>query len=133
MKSSLWVAPASRVLVSPSRRNTLLVGQGFQRLRGRRKVRARETRVLPGTETMGPDKPSTLLDWEAGKWLEIEAIWGEPLRRAAAAAAQMQGLEIVYALLKHFDLARQCAPGGAPEPPTRANLTALSSQVCETQ
>lgn len=26
--------------------------------------------------------PSTLLDWKAGRPLELEAIWGEPLRRA---------------------------------------------------
>src|SRR5205823_5994996 len=36
------------------------------------------------TETMGAYKPSTLLDFEAGKPLEIKAIWGEPLRQALA-------------------------------------------------
>src|ERR1700730_8696659 len=82
------------------------------------------------TETMGPYKPSTLLDWEAGKPLEIEAIWGEPLRRAAAAGAKTARLEIIYALLKHVDLARQRARGNATdEPSSLANLTALSSQV----
>src|SRR5713226_8650414 len=39
------------------------------------------------TETMGAYKPSTLLDWGAGRPLEIEAIWGEPFRRATAAGA----------------------------------------------
>ncbi len=52
------------------------------------------------TETMGAYKPSTLLDWEAGRPLEIEGIWGEPLRRATAAGANMPRLEIVYTLLK---------------------------------
>ena len=52
------------------------------------------------TETMGAYKPSTLLDWEAGRPLEIEAIWGEPLRRATSAGAPAPRLEIVYALLK---------------------------------
>jgi 2-dehydropantoate 2-reductase len=51
------------------------------------------------TATMGNYKPSTLIDWEAGRDLEIEAIWGEPLRRARASGAQMPRLEIVYALL----------------------------------
>jgi 2-dehydropantoate 2-reductase len=55
------------------------------------------------TETMGAYKPSTLLDWEAGRPLEIEAIWGEPLRRATAAGAPAPRLEIVYALLKALD------------------------------
>ncbi len=55
------------------------------------------------TETMGAYKPSTLLDWGAGRPLEIEAIWGEPLRRATAAGAPVPRLEIVYALLKALD------------------------------
>lgn len=58
------------------------------------------------TENMSAYKPSTLLDWEAGKPLEIEAIWGEPLRRAAAAGANTPRLEIVYALLKALDAKR---------------------------
>jgi 2-dehydropantoate 2-reductase len=58
------------------------------------------------TETMGAYKPSTLLDWEAGRPLEIEAIWGEPLRRAAAAEAPTPRLEILYALLKSLDRTR---------------------------
>jgi len=58
------------------------------------------------TETMGAYKPSTLLDWEAGRPLEIEAIWGEPLRRATAARAPAPRLEIVYALLKALDGSR---------------------------
>ena len=45
-------------------------------------------------------KSSTLLDWEAGRPLEIEPIWGEPLRRATAAGANAPRFEIVYALLK---------------------------------
>src|ERR1700730_15683340 len=52
------------------------------------------------TEAMGAYKPSTLQDWEAGRPLEVEAIWGEPLRRAAAAGAQTPRLGIIYALLK---------------------------------
>jgi 2-dehydropantoate 2-reductase len=59
------------------------------------------------TQKMGQYKPSTLLDWEAGKPLEIEAIWGEPLRRAAAAGANTPGLQIVYALLKSLDAHRR--------------------------
>ena len=85
------------------------------------------------TETMGAYKPSTLLDWEADKPLEIEAIWGEPLRHAAAAMAKTPRLETVYALLKHVDLARQRATRGraTDELGASANLTALSGQVSE--
>ena len=59
------------------------------------------------TETMSAYKPSTLLDFESGKPLEIEAIWGEPLRRATAVGAQSPRLEVVYALLKSIDRLRQ--------------------------
>lgn len=54
------------------------------------------------TEAMGPYKPSTLTDWEAGKPLEIETIWGEPIRRAAAAGAQMPRTEVLYVLLQQL-------------------------------
>lgn len=36
------------------------------------------------TRPMGPYRPSTLIDWQAGKPLELEPIWGEPLRRACS-------------------------------------------------
>jgi 2-dehydropantoate 2-reductase len=55
------------------------------------------------TELMKAYKPSTLLDWQAGKPLEIEPIWGEPLRRAAAEGANMPRTELAYALLKFLD------------------------------
>ncbi len=47
------------------------------------------------TMTMGAYKPSTLLDFEARKALEIEAIWGEPLRLATAAGAVLPRLEMI--------------------------------------
>ena len=55
------------------------------------------------TETMGAYKPSTLLDFEAGRTLEVEAIWGEPLRRGQAAGASMPRLEQLYAVLKSLN------------------------------
>ncbi|HJT82414.1 MAG TPA: ketopantoate reductase C-terminal domain-containing protein, partial [Chthoniobacterales bacterium] len=58
---------------------------------------------LSRTETMGHYRPSTLIDYQAGNPLEIEAIWGEPLRRAQSAGAQMPRLEQLYAILKSLD------------------------------
>ena len=57
------------------------------------------------TEKMGAYKPSTLIDFEAGKPLELEAIWGEPLRRARAAGAAMPHLTALYEKLKTLDRA----------------------------
>jgi 2-dehydropantoate 2-reductase len=59
------------------------------------------------TESMSGYKPSTLSDWEAGRALEVEAIWGEPVRRAAAAGAQMPRTETIYVLLKELDARRR--------------------------
>jgi 2-dehydropantoate 2-reductase len=58
------------------------------------------------TETMGSYKPSTLLDFQAGRPLEIEAIWGEPLRRARAVGAETPRLQLLYSLLRALDRTR---------------------------
>jgi 2-dehydropantoate 2-reductase len=58
------------------------------------------------TELMGAYKPSTLIDFEAGRPLEIEAIWGEPLRRARSAGAATPRLEELYEKLKTIDARR---------------------------
>jgi 2-dehydropantoate 2-reductase len=59
------------------------------------------------TETMGAYKPSTLLDFEAGRPLEIEPIWGEPFRRAQAAGATTPRLQLIYSILQSLDRVRQ--------------------------
>jgi len=66
------------------------------------------------TEEMNAYKPSTLVDFEAGKPLEIDAIWGEPLRRAMAAGAKVPQLKIVHALLNSIDQVRRAGPAGRP-------------------
>ena len=60
---------------------------------------------MQATAAMRPYKPSTLIDYEAGKPLELEAIWGEPLRRATAAGARMPELTALYAQLEELDVA----------------------------
>ena len=56
--------------------------------------------LLDLTPTLGAYKPSSLLDWLAGREVEVEAIWGEPLRRAKAAGACTPRLALLYALLR---------------------------------
>jgi 2-dehydropantoate 2-reductase len=58
------------------------------------------------TEAMGAYKPSTLIDFEAGRRLEIEAIWGEPLRRAQIAGAFTPRLQELYEKLKAIEARR---------------------------
>jgi 2-dehydropantoate 2-reductase len=57
-------------------------------------------RQIEQTRPMGPYKPSSLIDWEAGRAVEVEAIWGEPLRRARAVGAAAPKLALLYALLQ---------------------------------
>ncbi len=45
-------------------------------------------------------KPSTMMDYVAGKPLEVEPIWGEPLRRAKAAGVPAPELAALYEKLK---------------------------------
>jgi 2-dehydropantoate 2-reductase len=51
------------------------------------------------TPPMGPYQPSSLVDFLAGREVEVEAIWGEPLRRARSAGVPMPHLERLYARL----------------------------------
>jgi 2-dehydropantoate 2-reductase len=44
------------------------------------------------TEPMGPYKPSSLIDFLDGKPVEIDAIWGEALRRGEAKGVEMPEL-----------------------------------------
>jgi 2-dehydropantoate 2-reductase len=54
------------------------------------------------TPPMGPYKPSSLVDFLAGREVEVEAIWGEPLRRAQAAGLSMPRLARLYAQLRRL-------------------------------
>lgn len=58
------------------------------------------------TESMGAYKPSTLIDFQAGRPLEVEAIWGEPLRRAAAVGALTPRLQELYEKLRTMNSKR---------------------------
>ncbi len=58
------------------------------------------------TYPMGAYKPSTLVDWLAGKELEIEAIWGEPLKQATKAGLSVPNLESLYNRLKNLESER---------------------------
>ena len=52
------------------------------------------------TRTMGPYKSSSQLDWEAGKPVELESIWGEALRQGTAVGVRMPHLKALYEKLK---------------------------------
>jgi 2-dehydropantoate 2-reductase len=55
---------------------------------------------LDVTPPMGAYQPSSLVDYLAGREVELESIWGEPLRRAQAAGAQVPTLAQLYTDLR---------------------------------
>ena len=52
--------------------------------------------------SMGAYRASSLIDWQLGQPVEVEAIWGEPLRQGTAAGASMPRLELLYRLLRRL-------------------------------
>jgi len=59
-------------------------------------------RTLP----MGAYKPSSLIDWQDGRAVEVESIWGEPWRQGTAAGAQLPRLELLYQVLRQVTMPR---------------------------
>ncbi|NLX13221.1 MAG: 2-dehydropantoate 2-reductase [Phycisphaerales bacterium] len=60
-------------------------------------------KMFANTATMGPYKPSMLLDYRFKRPLEVEAILGEPVRRARALRVAVPTMEIQYALCAFLD------------------------------
>lgn len=54
------------------------------------------------SSSMGDYRSSSQIDYEAGRDVEVESIWGEPLRQGCAAGANMPRLELLYALLQRL-------------------------------
>ena len=52
------------------------------------------------TEKMGAYRPSSLIDYLAERPVEIESIWGEPLRRGQALGANLPELTKLYSELR---------------------------------
>lgn len=49
--------------------------------------------------SMGPYRASSMIDYEEGRPVEVEAIWGEPWRQGIAAGASMPRTEMLYHLI----------------------------------
>ena len=59
--------------------------------------------MLAHTEQMAPYRTSMKIDFDEGRPLEVEAIFGNPLRAAQAAGATVPRIEMLYHLLKAVD------------------------------
>jgi 2-dehydropantoate 2-reductase len=56
--------------------------------------------MVTNTRTMAAYKPSSLIDYLDGREVELEAIWGEPIRQAAAKGLAMPRVQELYDELK---------------------------------
>lgn len=66
-------------------------------------IPAMTDQMLANTATMGPYRPSMLIDYQTGQPLEVEAILGEPLRRAKRLGVPVPTMESQYYLTRFLD------------------------------
>ena len=72
-----------------------ILGRGFPE-----ESMATPERILRSTERNTGARPSMLLDWEAGKPMELEVILGNPVRIARERGVELPRLQTLYALLR---------------------------------
>jgi 2-dehydropantoate 2-reductase len=58
------------------------------------------------TAKMGDYRPSSLIDFEEGRDVELEEIWGVPVRRAKSVGVPVPRMEMLYWLIKERIAAR---------------------------
>jgi len=59
------------------------------------------------TAKLGKYSPSSLTDFREGRSIELEEIWGEPVRRAKSVGVPVPRLEMLYWLIKRLLAARK--------------------------
>lgn len=91
--------PQTRALVEDLMRE---VAAGAAAL-GRKIPAAFIQQMLADTDRMKPYQTSMKRDFDRGRPLEIEAIYGRPLHVARDAGAQLPKTEMLYALLRYLD------------------------------
>jgi 2-dehydropantoate 2-reductase len=62
--------------------------------------------MIERTRTMTRYRPSSLIDFEEGREVELEPIWGEPVRQAQTAGLPMLHVSELYRQLKALVSAR---------------------------
>ena len=72
------------------------IGEGCEAAAGRTIDETFREKMIEDTRRMTPYRPSMLLDFEAARPMEVEAIFGEPLRDAGAAGRPLPRLQTIY-------------------------------------
>ncbi len=61
------------------------------------------TRMFAMTDAMGAYRPSTMIDFVEGRAMEVEEMFGEPLRRAQALGVATPQIALLTALMRRLD------------------------------
>ena len=61
------------------------------------------------TALLGKYSPSSLIDFREGRSIELDEIWGEPVRRAKLVGVPVPRLEMLYSLIKGLLASRKTA------------------------
>lgn len=69
-------------------------------------------KIIRSTERNKGGRPSMLLDWDAGRPMELEVILGNPVRIARERGASLPRMQSLYALLKSAQEVRDKERGG---------------------
>ena len=96
-----------------------ILGRGFPK---DDKKLATPDRILKSTERNVGSKPSMLLDWEAGRPMEIEVILGNPVRIARARGVELKRMQALYALLRSMQQVREEREKKAKEAAVKGKL-----------
>jgi 2-dehydropantoate 2-reductase len=118
-KKLVWNAPFNPISVLGGRADTKTMVQSPQTLKLARRVMEEVCRIaeaagyplpsevvqhnIDGTLKMAPYQTSMLVDFEAGRPMEVEAILGNTLRVAKRYAVSAPYMETLYSLLKSVD------------------------------
>jgi 2-dehydropantoate 2-reductase len=63
--------------------------------------------MLEHTQKMKPYRTSMKIDYDESRPLEVEAIFGNPIRMAQQAGVKLSQIEVLYRMLKFVDVHRQ--------------------------
>lgn len=97
--SEMMADPATRALIEALMREVVAGAAAC----GRHIAEAFVQKMLADTAQMKPYRTSMKIDFDAGRPMEVEAIYGNPLRAAQAAGASVPQLETLYRQLKVLD------------------------------
>jgi 2-dehydropantoate 2-reductase len=101
--------PELRAAVDATIREVVAAGNADLKAHGERErldADALASSMIAATEAMAVYRPSTMIDFVEGRPMEVEAIFGEPLRRAQALGVAVPHMALLAGLMRSLDARR---------------------------